>query len=174
MKITPAHDHDDYAMAQRHGLPFINVMDDEARINENGGRFAGLERYDARQRILAELEARGDLVGKAAHEMVIGRCQRSNDVVEPRLKTQWFIRTTPLAAAALEATRSRPDHDPARALREGLGALADEHPRLERQPPALVGPPDPGLVLPRRPRDGVGRAGRAGRVRDLRRRVRHS
>ncbi len=106
VKITPAHDHDDYAMAARHGLPLVNVMDDEARINENGGPFAGLERYDARQRILAELEARGDLAGKQSHEMVIGRCQRSNDVVEPRLKTQWFIRTLPLAAAALEATRS--------------------------------------------------------------------
>ena len=57
VKITPAHDHDDYAMAQRHGLPFVDVMTDEARINENGGRFAGLERYDARQRVLAALEA---------------------------------------------------------------------------------------------------------------------
>ena len=70
------------------------------------------------QRILAELEARGDLVGKRPHEMVIGRCQRSNDVVEPRLKTQWFVRTAPLAAAALEATRGgRTTHPPRRASR---------------------------------------------------------
>ena len=106
VKITPAHDHDDYAMARRHHLAMVNVMDDTARINDVGGAFAGLDRYDARQRMLATLEERGDLVGKAAHEMVIGRCQRSNDVVEPRLKTQWFIRTAPLAAAALEATRT--------------------------------------------------------------------
>ncbi|HVA88174.1 MAG TPA: valine--tRNA ligase [Candidatus Saccharimonadales bacterium] len=106
VKITPGHDHDDYAIAQRHGLPLINVMDDEARINSNGGTYADLDRYAARQRILADLEARGDLVEKRAHEMVVGRCQRSNDVVEPRLKTQWFIRTKPLADAALEATRS--------------------------------------------------------------------
>ena len=106
VKITPGHDHDDYAMAQRHGLPMITVLDDEARINENGNGFAGLDRYDARQRILAALEERGDFVAKTAHEMVIGRCQRSNDVVEPRLKTQWFIRTAPLAEAALAATRS--------------------------------------------------------------------
>jgi valyl-tRNA synthetase len=106
VKITPAHDHDDYAMAARHGLPFVNVMDDEARINEVGGEFAGLERYDARQRILTALEEQGDLVAKTTHDMVIGRCQRSNDVVEPRLKTQWFIRTGPLAEAALAATRS--------------------------------------------------------------------
>ena len=87
VKITPGHDHDDYAMASRHGLPMITVLDDEARVNENGNGFAGLDRYDARQRILAALEQRGDFVAKTAHEMVIGRCQRSNDVVEPRLKT---------------------------------------------------------------------------------------
>ena len=89
------------------------------------------------------------------HEMVIGRCQRSNDVIEPRLKTQWFIRTTPLAERALEATRSGSDADPPRAIREDLGALADQHPRLERLAPAVVGPSHPGLVLPGRPRDGV-------------------
>ena len=64
--------------------------------------------------------------------MVIGRCQRSNDVVEPRLKTQWFVRTTPLAAAALEATRSGRTTILPAAIREGLGELAHEHPRLER------------------------------------------
>ena len=88
------------------------------------------------------------------HEMVIGRCQRSDDVVEPRLKTQWFVRTGPLAASALAATRSGETSDPARAVRQDLGALDDEHPGLERLAPAVVGPPDPGLVLPRRPRDG--------------------
>ncbi|MBM4408799.1 MAG: valine--tRNA ligase [Chloroflexi bacterium] len=106
VKITPAHDHDDEAMARRHGLPFLDVMDDQARINERGGRYSGLNRYDARQRVLADLELVGDLEGSRTHEMVIGRCQRSNDVIEPRLKTQWFIRTGPLAEAALAATRS--------------------------------------------------------------------
>ena len=112
--------------------------------------------------------ARGDLVAATPHEMVIGRCQRSDDVIEPRLKTQWFVRTGPLAARALEATRSGPDADPARAVREDLGALADRHPRLERVAPAVVGPPDPGLVLPGRPRHGVVGAGRAGRLRGVR------
>ena len=81
---------------------------------------------------MAALAERGDLVGEQPHEMVIGRCQRSDDVVEPRLKTQWFVRTGPLAERALDATRTA-DADPARAVREDLGALADEHPRLERQ-----------------------------------------
>jgi valyl-tRNA synthetase len=107
VKITPAHDNDDYATGQRHGLPFVDVMRDDGHISEAGGRYAGLERYAARQRILADLEAAGDLVGSKAHEMIIGRCQRSHDVVEPRLKTQWFVRTKPLAEAALHATRTR-------------------------------------------------------------------
>ena len=76
--------------------------------------------------------ARGDLVGERPHEMVIGRCQRSDDVIEPRLKTQWFVRTGPLADARARGDPERPDPDRARAVREDLGALADEHPRLER------------------------------------------
>ena len=103
------------------------------RIADTGDALRGLDRYDGpaadpgrpRRRAATSRASR-------PHEMVIGRCQRSDDVVEPRLKTQWFVRTTPLAAAALEATRSGRTRDPARALREGLGALADEHPRLER------------------------------------------
>ncbi len=106
VKITPAHDRDDHATGQRHGLPMISVLTDDATINENGAGYAGLDRYEARARIVADLEARGDLAGTKPHEMVIGRCQRSNDVIEPRLKTQWFIKVDPLAHAALEATRS--------------------------------------------------------------------
>jgi valyl-tRNA synthetase len=107
VKITPAHDHDDYATGQRHGLPFVDVMDDGGHITAAGGRYAGLERYAARQRILADLDGAGDLVASTPHEMILGRCQRSHDAVEPRLKTQWFVRTTPLAAEALAATRGR-------------------------------------------------------------------
>jgi valyl-tRNA synthetase len=106
VKITPAHDNDDYETGKRHGLPMITVLDDAARINENGAQFAGLDRYEARRQIVEALQARGDIDSIKPHEMLIGRCQRSDDVVEPRLKTQWFVRVAPLAAAALEATRS--------------------------------------------------------------------
>ena len=105
VKITPAHDHDDHATGKRHGLPLIDILEDDGSVAPNGGRFAGLDRYQARQQVLQGLEASGDLVATKAHEMVMGRCQRSNDAVEPRLKTQWFIRTAPLAEAALAATR---------------------------------------------------------------------
>ena len=106
VKITPAHDKDDYATGRRHDLPMLTILADDATINDLGGSYAGLDRYEARARIVADLDARGDLVGTEPHEMLIGRCQRSNDVIEPRLKTQWFIRTGPLAEAALRATRS--------------------------------------------------------------------
>jgi valyl-tRNA synthetase len=106
VKITPAHDNDDYETGKRHGLPMITVLDDAARINENGAQFAGLDRFEARRRIVEALQARGDMESIKPHEMLLGHCQRSDDVVEPRLKTQWFVRVAPLAAAALEVTRS--------------------------------------------------------------------
>jgi valyl-tRNA synthetase len=106
VKITPAHDRDDHETGLRHGLPAPTILADDASVAGTGTAYDGLDRYEARKRIVSDLEARGDLVATAAHEMVVGRCQRSNDVIEPRLKTQWFVRTGPLAARALEATRS--------------------------------------------------------------------
>ena len=106
VKITPAHDQNDYELAKRHDLPMITVLDDAAAVNDNGDGYAGLDRYEARKRIVADLDARGDLIESKPHEMLIGRCQRSNDVIEPRLKTQWFVRTKPLAVAALAVTRA--------------------------------------------------------------------
>ncbi len=105
VKVTPAHDKADYETGKRHGLPMLTVLADDATINELGVGYAGQDRYVARAAIVRDLAARGDLERERPHEMLIGRCQRSNDVIEPRLKTQWFIRTAPLAAAALAATR---------------------------------------------------------------------
>ncbi|HEY5435742.1 MAG TPA: valine--tRNA ligase, partial [Candidatus Limnocylindrales bacterium] len=106
VKITPAHDHDDNETGRRHGLAMPTILDDAAHVANTGTAYDGLDRYAARTRILEDLAVLGDLEGVQPHEMVIGRCQRSTDVVEPRLKTQWFIRTGPMAEAALAATRS--------------------------------------------------------------------
>ncbi|MEA2610657.1 MAG: valyl-tRNA synthetase, partial [Chloroflexota bacterium] len=106
VKITPAHDPQDYATGLRHGLAAPTILGDDASVTGTGTRFDGMDRYEARAAMVAEIETRGDLVAAIPHDMVIGRCQRSNDVIEPRLKTQWFIRTTPLAERALEATRA--------------------------------------------------------------------
>jgi valyl-tRNA synthetase len=103
VKITPAHDPNDFALGQRHHLPSINIMDDTAHINEAGGLYAGLSRFAARKRILEDLEAQGLLGTVHDHKLSIGRCDRSKDVIEPRLSTQWFIKIQPLADRAIQA-----------------------------------------------------------------------
>ena len=105
VKITPAHDPDDYETGKRHGLTPISVLDEEARINEAGGEFAGLDRFEARRRIVERLRELGDLESEVSHQMVVGHCERCGTVVEPRLSVQWFIRTTDLAARALASVR---------------------------------------------------------------------
>jgi valyl-tRNA synthetase len=105
VKITPAHDADDYTLSKRHGLPAITVLDEEARINEEGGEFAGLDRYEARQAIVDRLRVLGDLDGEAPHNMVVGHCEKCDTVVEPRLSVQWFVRVKPLADRALASVR---------------------------------------------------------------------
>jgi valyl-tRNA synthetase len=105
VKITPAHDQDDYETGKRHELPMVTVLDDQARISGTGTAYDGLDRFEARRRIVADLAERGDLIATEPHEMLIGRCQRSDDVLEPRLKTQWFVHMRPLAEKALAAVR---------------------------------------------------------------------
>ena len=103
VKITPAHDANDFALGQRHGLPSINVMDETAHMNAAAGKYAGLDRFEARKQIIADLEARGQLVEIKEHTNAVGRCDRSRDVIEPRLSTQWFVKIQPLADKAIAA-----------------------------------------------------------------------
>jgi valyl-tRNA synthetase len=115
VKITPAHDFDDYAVAQRHGLPMLSILDEDARLTDGAGKFAGMDRYDARAAVVAQLGVMGDLESERPHQMVIGRCDRCGTVIEPRLSVQWFVRVKPLADRALASvregrTRILPDH----------------------------------------------------------------
>ena len=103
VKITPAHDPNDFELGKRHNLPQINVMDETAHMNAAAGSYAGLDRFVARKQIIADLEARGQLVEIKEHTNSIGRCERSRDIIEPRLSTQWFIRIQPLADKAIAA-----------------------------------------------------------------------
>ncbi|MFO1321900.1 MAG: valine--tRNA ligase [Burkholderiales bacterium] len=92
VKITPAHDANDYAVGQRHGLPQINIFTLDAKINDNGPEtYRGLDRYDARKRIVADLEGAGLLESTKAHKMMVPRCARTGAVVEPMLTDQWFV-----------------------------------------------------------------------------------
>ncbi|HZI58949.1 MAG TPA: valine--tRNA ligase, partial [Verrucomicrobiae bacterium] len=103
VKVTPAHDPNDFQIGLRHNLAQINIMDDQARINENGGQYKGLDRYEAREKVLRDLEKLGLQVGIKDHAHSIGKCDRCKTIVEPRLSTQWFIKIQPLADRAIEA-----------------------------------------------------------------------
>jgi valyl-tRNA synthetase len=115
VKVTPAHDPNDFAIGERHHLPSINVMDDRAYINENGGPYKGLDRYVARKKIVADLEEQGLLAGVKDHVNNVGHCDRCKTVVEPRLSTQWFIKIQPLADKAIAAVK--PDANGNKAIR---------------------------------------------------------
>ena len=103
VKVTPAHDPNDFALGQRLGLPSIKVMDETAHMNAAAGAYAGLDRYQARQQVLADLEVEQVLAGVRDHVNSIGKCDRCKTIVEPLLSTQWFIRIQPLADPAIAA-----------------------------------------------------------------------
>jgi valyl-tRNA synthetase len=106
VKVTPAHDANDFQAGLRHNLPQIEVMDEHAHMNQNAGPYAGLSRHAARERILADLKDQGFFVGEKDYTINVGKCDRCGTVVEPRLSTQWFIKIKPLAERAIEAVES--------------------------------------------------------------------
>ena len=105
VKITPAHDPNDFEVGRRHGLPEIDVMTSEGKMSAAAGPYAGLDRFAARKKVLADLEAQGLLMKTAPHVSAIGLCERSKTIVEPRIMTQWFCKMKPLAEPALRAVR---------------------------------------------------------------------
>ncbi|MBO5908310.1 MAG: valine--tRNA ligase, partial [Clostridia bacterium] len=105
VKITPAHDPNDFEVGLRHSLPVINVMTDDAKINEQGGKYQGMDRYEARKAIVADLEEQGFLVKIEPINHNVGSCYRCNSVVEPRISKQWFVKMEPLANPAVESVR---------------------------------------------------------------------
>lgn len=105
VKVTPAHDPNDFATGERHNLPKINILTEDGRINEEGGRFAGLDRFAARKAVLEALGELGLRRGERPHRHAVGHCQRCETVLEPFLSLQWFVKTKPLAEVALEAVR---------------------------------------------------------------------
>ncbi|HEY6042846.1 MAG TPA: valine--tRNA ligase, partial [Anaerolineae bacterium] len=106
VKVTPAHDPTDYELGKKHKLQFINVLNPNATINENGGPYAGLDRFVARQKLVDDLQAKGLIDRIEEHTLSIGHCQRCDAVIEPLISTQWFVKTRPLAQAAIKAVRS--------------------------------------------------------------------
>ncbi|MGQ9501365.1 MAG: valine--tRNA ligase, partial [Anaerolineae bacterium] len=105
LKITPGHDPNDFEIGQRHGLPIINVFNPDVTMNENAGPYAGLDRYECRRRLWADMEAAGLTIKTEKYVTQVPHSQRGGEVVEPMLSTQWFVRMKPLAQAGLAAVR---------------------------------------------------------------------
>ncbi|KAL4713205.1 hypothetical protein ACJJTC_002951 [Scirpophaga incertulas] len=106
VKITPAHDPNDYEIGKRHSLPFITIFDDEGKMLDNCGQFSGMKRFDVRRSIIKTLEQLKLYRDTQDHAMVVPLCSRSKDVVEPMLKPQWYIRCDKMAAEAIKAVKS--------------------------------------------------------------------
>ncbi|MBP3352532.1 MAG: valine--tRNA ligase [Lachnospiraceae bacterium] len=106
VKITPAHDPNDFEVGKRHNLPIINVMNDDATINKNGGKFEGMARYDARKAIVEELDAMGLLVKIEDHAHNVGTHDRCKTTIEPMVKEQWFVKMDELIKPAVEAVKT--------------------------------------------------------------------
>ncbi len=103
VKVTPAHDPVDFDIAQRQGLPLINILNPDATLNENARQYRGLDRFDAREKVLKDLEEAGLLVKTEVYSHSVGHCMRCQTVVEPIASKQWFVKTAPLAKPAIEA-----------------------------------------------------------------------
>ncbi len=106
VKVTPAHDPNDFEVGKRHNLEFITVMDEQARMNEKAGEFAGLDHFEARKQIVKRLDDQGLIEKIEDYTNNIGSCQRCKSIVEPRVSTQWFIRTKPLAEPSIKAVET--------------------------------------------------------------------
>jgi len=105
VKVTPGHDPNDYEIGQRHNLPIVNAMKPDGTMSEEAGPYAGLDRYEARERLLADLEKEGLLIKVEDHLHAPGRCQRCHTMIEPLISEQWFIKIKPLAERALDVVR---------------------------------------------------------------------
>ena len=115
VKVTPAHDPNDFEMGQRHQLPQVSVIDEDGRMTNEAGPYSGQDRFVARKALLEQLEAEGLLVGIEDHVHAVGHCERCGTVIEPLLSTQWFVKIKPLAESALDVvaqgrTRFVPDN----------------------------------------------------------------
>jgi valyl-tRNA synthetase len=105
LKITPGHDPNDYAIAQRHSLPIISMLDVEAKVNENGGPYQGQDRFEARKNLWADMKSAGLVIKEERYRTTIPRSQRGGEIIEPMISTQWFVKIESLAQAGLEAVR---------------------------------------------------------------------
>lgn len=146
VKITPAHDPNDFEVGKRHNLEEINILNDDGTMNNKCGKYAGMDRYEARKAMVEDLEKLGLLVKVVDHVHNVGTHDRCKTTVEPMIKPQWFVKMADMAAAASEAEKNGEVNHPG-SFQQDLSELAEQYPRLVYFPSALVGSSYPGLYL---------------------------
>src|SRR5512136_439774 len=105
LKITPGHDPNDYEIGQRHGLPVLSVLDREARVTAIGGPYAGMDRFECREKLWADMRAANLVIKEQDYTINIPRSERGGEIVEPMVSEQWFVKIKPLAEPALAAVQ---------------------------------------------------------------------
>jgi len=105
LKITPGHDPHDYEISERHGLPLINILNKDATLNENGGPYQGMDRFECRKKIWRDMTEQGLVIKEEPYQLNVPRSQRGGEIIEPLVSTQWFVKIEPLAKAAIEAVK---------------------------------------------------------------------
>lgn len=105
LKITPGHDPNDYVIGERHNLPVISILDKDAKVNDKGGQYEGMDRFDCREKIWADMEAAGLVIKTEDYLHQVPRSQRGGEVIEPMISTQWFVDIKPMATQALDAVK---------------------------------------------------------------------
>lgn len=106
VKLTPAHDYNDFTLGKKHGLPFVNILNEDGTLNSNAGSYAGEKRFNARYRVIEDLKQLGLFVKQESNKMTVPICSRSGDIIEPLLKPQWWMRMEPLARPAIDVVVS--------------------------------------------------------------------
>ena len=158
VKITPAHDPNDFMTGKRHNLEFINMLTEEGKVNDEGGeKFKGMKRFTARKAVIAALDELGLYRGKEDNPMRLGLCSRSKDVIEPMLKPQWWVNCPADGGGRVRGGAHQGPRDSSQLHGAHVVPLAGEHPRLVHLPPAVVGPPHPRVLRAIRGGDGDGR-----------------
>ena len=149
LKITPAHDRNDYELGQKHGLPVIDMLEADGTVSAAAGHYVGMDRFDARKQIARDLEEAGLLVKVEDMQNKVGYSERTDVVIEPRLSLQWFLNMKELAVPALEKRRKRYHSVSSPQVQKCLPELDGKYSGLVHIPTALVGAPHTSLVLRR-------------------------
>ena len=145
MKVTPAHDINDFEVGLRHNLSQITVVGFDAKMTAEAGRYAGLDRYECRKQVLADLQAGGFLVGEETLHHAVGTCYRCDTVIEPLISKQWFVKMKPLAEPAIKAVEEGEIRFiPERFTKIYLNWMENIR---DCASPVNVGAPDPCLVM---------------------------